>query len=120
MVHFNKTWFGAVMIDNRTYQDVLIVGDKVIEREKMISGWFDDHSHHTIHDHESKKLLEGNPEVIIIGNGQSSVLEVPEEISKKIEKKGIELIVLDTPGAIERYNEISKTKKVNALIHTTC
>ena len=40
--------------------------------------------------------------------------------SEAIKKKGIELIVLKTQEAIEEFNELSKTKRVNALIHTTC
>ena len=108
------------MIDNKTYKDVLVIGDKIIDREKMIPGGFDIHSHHTIYERELDKLLEGKPEVIIIGTGQSSVLEVPIEIDKQIRQRKIELIVLNTSKAIEKYNEISKLKRVNALIHTTC
>ncbi|MEM2974142.1 MAG: MTH938/NDUFAF3 family protein [Candidatus Micrarchaeia archaeon] len=120
MTHFDKTWFGAVMVDGRTYRDILVIGGKVIERELFRPGWFDDHSHHTVYDHELKELLMGNPEVIIIGSGQSGVLQVPDEVKRVIEKKGIELIVVETQRAIEEYNKLSKAKRVNALIHTTC
>jgi len=108
------------MIDGNTYKDVLVIGNKIIEREKIIPKWFESRSHHTIYKHELEKLLEGKPEVIIIGDGQSNVLEVPLEIDKQIRQKKIELIVLNTSKAIEKYNEISKLKRVNALIHTTC
>ncbi len=111
----NKTWFGGVEIDGKRYRDVLIIGDEIVDRGKW--GYFDTH---TISERELEELLRGDPEVIIIGSGQSGVLEVPTEVEEKIKNKGIELIVLETPEAIEKYNELSKKKKVNALIHTTC
>ena len=120
MVHFDRTRFGAVTIDGKDYNDILVIEGKIIDRESMVPGWFEDHSHHTVHDHELKELFRGDPEVIIIGDGQSDVLEVPIKIAEAIKKKGIELIVLKTPEAIEEFNKISKTKRVNALIHTTC
>jgi hypothetical protein len=120
MVHFDRTRFGAVTIDGKDYKDVLVIEGKIIDRETMVPGWFDQHTHHTVHKHELEKILEGRPEVIIIGNGQSSVLEVSLEVDKQIKQRKIELIVLETPRAIEEYNKISKTKRVNALIHTTC
>jgi hypothetical protein len=63
--------------------------------------------------------LEGNPAVVIIGNGQSGVLRVDSETKKAIEAKA-RLLVLRTPEAIEKFNELSKEKRVNALVHTTC
>ena len=120
MVHFDKTWFGTVMIDGKVHKDVLVVGDAVRDREDMKLGWFDSNSHHSVYEHELSKLLEGKPEVIIIGDGYSNVLEVPIRIVNEIRQRKIELIVLDTPKAVEEYNKLSKTRKVNALIHSTC
>lgn len=120
MVRFDRTWFGGVSVDGKEHDDVLIVGEKVLDRDDIVPGWFEGRSHHTVYDHELKKLLEGNPEVIVIGNGQDEVLRVPAEVEQAIRKKGIELVVLETPKAIEEYNRLSKTKRVNALIHTTC
>jgi hypothetical protein len=120
MVHFDKTWFGTVMIDGKTHKDVLVIGSNIIDRENMKPGWFDSNSHHSVYDHELSKLLEGKPEAIIIGDGYSNVLEVPIRVANEIKQRKIELIVLDTPKAIEEYNKLSKSKRVNALIHSTC
>jgi hypothetical protein len=120
MVHFDKTWFGTMMIDGHTYRDVFVIEGKVIERELLKPGWFENHSHHSVYDHELRFLLEGKPEVIIIGDGYSNVLEVTIKMVEEIKKKGIDLIVIDTPKAVEEYNKLSKSKRVNALIHATC
>ncbi|MEM2174958.1 MAG: MTH938/NDUFAF3 family protein [Candidatus Aenigmatarchaeota archaeon] len=115
-MRINRTWFGGVEIDGKKYRDVLIIEGKIIDRGKW--GYFDTH---TISERELNELLKGDPEIILIGSGQSGVLEVPEEVKMEIRKRNIELIVLETPKAIEKFNEIyEKKKKVNALIHTTC
>lgn len=115
MPKFDRTWFGAVVVDGKQYRDVLVVGKEVIDRGKW--GFFDTHS---VSERELNELLRGSPEIIIIGSGQSGVLEVDPIIEKKIKEVGIQLIILETPQAIEEYNKISKTKRTNALIHTTC
>lgn len=117
---FDRTWFGGVSIDNTTHHDVLVVGEKVIDRDSFMPGWFDDHPHHAVYEHELDKLFEENPQIIIIGSGQNGVLIVPEDVKYMIKKQKIKLIVLETPEAIDEYNKLSKTKRVNALIHTTC
>lgn len=120
MVHFDSTSFGQVIIDGKKYSDVLIIGDKIEERERerleQIFG-----TSHMVAPVEVTKLLQGNPEIVLIGNGQSGALEVSEEVREEIEKSGSKLIILNTPQAIKEYNKFTKEgKKVNALIHTTC
>lgn len=115
MLRFDRTWFGSVAIGGKIWKDVIVVGEEVIDRY-----YLGDIESHTISKKELDKLLEGKPEVIIIGTGQSGVLEVPKEIVRAIRQRSIELIVMETPDAIQEYNELSKTKRVNALIHTTC
>jgi hypothetical protein len=117
---FDRTWFGGVSIDNTTHHDVLVVGENIIDRDNLIPGWFDNHPHHAVYDHELDTLFEEKPQIIIIGSGQSGVLIVPEDVKYRIKKQKIKLIVLETPEAIDEYNKLSKTKRVNALIHTTC
>lgn len=117
---FDRTWFGGVSVDGKEHYDVIVVGEKVLDREDIVPGWFEGRTHHIVYEHELKKLLEERPEVIIIGSGQDGVLRVPAEVEEAVRKKGIGLVVLETPEAIKEYNRLSATKRVNALIHTTC
>ena len=120
MPKINSTEFGSITIDDIKYSQVLIVGDRVIEREysklKELFG-----TSHKIGDWEIKELSNGSPEIIVIGTGQDAMLVVDESIVKALEDKGIKLIIEKTPQAIETYN-ILKLKGiiVNSLIHTTC
>jgi hypothetical protein len=107
-----RTGFGKVVIDGKSYGDVLIVDNKILERD-----W--EAGSHRISKSEVEKLLSSKVEIVIIATGQSGVLEVDVDVMKRI-KASSELIVLETPEAIRKFNELSKNKKVNALIHTTC
>ncbi len=116
----NSTHFGEIIIDNQKYQQVLIVGEKIEERDykklKKIFG-----TSHKIGDWEIRKLLSNNPEIIIIGTGQNGAMEVDEDSLKKLGVKKSELVIVETPHAVEIFNcQVKLGKRVNALIHTTC
>lgn len=119
-VHFDSSRFGEVVINGRTWGDVLVVGDEVEARddprlEKELG------TDHLVGDWELEKLLSNQPEIIIIGTGTAGGLRVTPEVRRKIEKLGTELIAATTPRAIKEYNSlIGMSKKVNALIHSTC
>jgi len=113
----NSTQFGEIIIDNKKYHQVLIIGDLIEERDyEKLQELFK--TSHKIGGWEVERLLSNNPEIIIIGTGQDGAMEVDKNLFKD---KDIELIIAETPKAIEIYNEQVKLgKKVNALMHTTC
>lgn len=120
MVNFERTVFGSVTVDGQKYSDVLVVSGKIEsrEREKLeeIFG-----TSHMVAPAEISKLTSGKPDIVLIGSGQSGVLKVSDIVKNQIEKAGSKLLVLETPEAIYKYNELVKEgKKVNALIHVTC
>ncbi|MCX6730021.1 MAG: MTH938/NDUFAF3 family protein [Candidatus Portnoybacteria bacterium] len=116
MPHIDSTKFGEIIIDDIKYHQVLIIGDKVEERDTdKLKELFD--TSHIIGDWEVQELLKENPQI----TGQNGAMEVDENFSNEINKKGIEVIIAKTPEAIEAYNEKTRNRKrVNALIHTTC
>lgn len=120
MPHIDSTQFGEIIIDNKKYHQVLIVGDSVEERDyKKLEELFN--TSHEIGDWEIEKLISNNPEIIIIGIGQNGAMEVPAASLRKQAGEDIELIIVETPEAIKIYNEkIKQGVKTNALIHTTC
>lgn len=120
MPKIDSVEWANVRIDGQNFWQVLIVGDKLIPREveKVKDSYGTDHM---IADWEKELLLSENPEVILIANGWSELLEIDEEFKERAAKLGIELKVLRTPEAVEEYNRLKEEgKKVNALIHTTC
>lgn len=119
MSRIEGTKFGSVTIDGKIYEDVLIVEGKVLGRDKdkirAIYG-----TSHVVRKEEAEELLKGNPEIIVVGTGQHGSLSVDQEAVSLIREAGAELIALETPKAIQKFNEISTTKHTNALLHVTC
>ncbi len=109
-----------ITVDGKEYQQVLIIGDQVLERDsEKLHQLFD--TTHKIGDWEEELLFSGKPEIILIGNGFDGVLEVSEKFKVQSSKLEIELKILKTPQAVEEFNKLSEEgKKLNALIHTTC
>ncbi len=121
MVKIDGTRFGYITIDEKERQwDVIIIGEEVSPREyERLKREFG--TGHRIADWEIEQLLSNGPEAIVIGTGQSGALSVSDEVKRKIESAGAEVISAKTPEAIEKYNELKeKGKKVNALMHATC
>lgn len=110
--------FGWIQIDGKTYEhDVVIDRGEIKKRKKKPSKKFRDKFGHTPLSIEEK--IPWKCRQLIIGNGVSGALPVMDEVRHKAEKKGIELIILPTPKALERLNKES-THDTNAILHVTC
>jgi len=119
-VHFDSSSFGEVIINGCPFGDVLVIGDEIEERDDQRLDR-ELGTDHLIGDWEVERLLDNDPELVIIGTGTAGDLRVTLEVREKFKKAKVELIILTTPSAIEEYNLlVSQNKKVNALIHTTC
>lgn len=120
MPHIDEIKFGNLTINGKKYGQVLIIGDKIQERESdKLHELFG--TSHKIGDWEQEILLKDGPEVILIADGFQGVLQVEPQVMEKFKKTDAEIITLHSPAAIHKYNELIKQgKKVNALIHTTC
>ncbi|MBW2999412.1 hypothetical protein KY339_01965 [Candidatus Woesearchaeota archaeon] len=111
-MEINNTAFGSVTIDNMAYpHDVWIFVDEHIEKRDR---------NHDFSMEELKIIGKEKPDVIVIGTGQSGVMDVGEEVKEAAKHKGIELVIAETPEAIEKYNKLSKEKRTAAAIHVTC
>jgi len=120
MPHIDSTQFGEVVIDGKKYNQVLIIGDSIIERDyEKLKDLFG--TSHKIGEWETEALLKEIPEIVIVGTGQDGKLEVDKNFLEKMRKNSVKVIAQITPEAIKIYNEKVKAgKRVNALIHTTC
>ena len=117
MVIINSTKFGSITIDGRVYDsednyivfwDGEIIGLHTAER-------------HVFGRQELETILRKNPEVIVVGTGDSGLLRVSEEVRSSCEQKGIELTEMISREAVKKFNEaFNRGKKVVAFIHVTC
>jgi len=114
--------FGSITIDGKTYNHDIEVRwtSKVLE-------WWRAESH-LIDIEDVKRATEQNPDLIVIGTGESGVAKVTEDAQKFIKEKRIELIIDKTGEATRTFNiikeesegEEGEQKKVIGLFHLTC
>jgi hypothetical protein len=67
-----------------------------------------------------QELLDHGAKVIVLSKGVHERLHVCVETLALLKEKGITTYVLQTEEAVERYNELCRTERVGALIHSTC
>lgn len=66
------------------------------------------------------ELLDHGVEVVVLSTGVFHRLGVCPETLRLLASKGISCHVLPTPDAVTAYNRLAETKRVGALIHSTC
>lgn len=120
MPKIEKVSWGKVKVDGRTYHQVLIIGEEVLERESdKLHELFG--TTHRLGDWEKEKLISQNPEIILIASGWSGLVKIDDDFKNKLKEGKIELQIVLTPKVVKHYNQLIKEgKRVNALIHTTC
>lgn len=111
----NSYSFGSIKINGKTYNEDLIVFPK-----RISSNWRRKEGHNLIPS-DLEEVLSFNPEVLIVGTGESGVMKVPQSTRETIKEKGIGLIIEKTGTAYKIFNERNKeNKKVVGAFHLTC
>ena len=114
--------FGSIAIDGKTYEY-----DVEVRWTGEVLKWWRGESH-VIDIDDVKRAIDQNPELIIIGTGESGLAKVTERTKEEILSKGIGLIVDKTEEAVKTFNiqkeesteEEGVQKKVIGLFHLTC
>jgi hypothetical protein len=115
MVLINSTEFGSITIDGKTYDsDIIVSWDGEIKEARTFV-------RHLFGNNELKELIKKNPDVIIVGTGDSGFLKVSDEVRSLCKQKNVELVEMISKKAIEKFNDnLKKGKKVIVFIHITC
>jgi len=117
-MHIGDCSFGSIQIDGETYEyDVVIDRGEIKKRKKKLSKKFRDQFGHMPLSIEEK--IPWKCHELIIGNGFTGALPVMDAVKRTAEKRGVELIILPTPKALERLNQASPDG-TNAILHVTC
>jgi hypothetical protein len=67
-----------------------------------------------------QELIDRGTSAVVLSRGRNGRLKVCAATLVLLEERGIDVHVLQTDEAIECYNELAKTERVGALIHSTC
>jgi hypothetical protein len=110
--------FGSIVVEGKKYRkDVLIFADGAVKKRK---GGFLMFGSHEIKRRELEELNQGQPEVIIVGTGTDGAAHIAPEAESWAQGKNLSLLVQPSYDAVAKVNELSKRKKIAALIHITC
>lgn len=107
--------FGKMIVRGKTYRH-----DIKIARGEVIPDWWRKQGHRLSLD-DIQDLLSVSPALLIIGTGQSGVLQVPAPVKQSVIQRGIELIDVPTAEAVALFNtHFLKKDPVAAGFHLTC
>lgn len=109
--------FGSIIIDDKEYtHDV-----EVRSQSEEVLAW-ERAQGHVIDFGDIEASLDQNPDLVIIGDGHSSVAKITESAKKEMERRKIQLIIKPTAEAVADFNEemVKKEKRVIGLFHLTC
>jgi len=120
--------FSSPIITKLSWGKIEIDGNQVFKDVKLFPGgcrewnWQETGTSHSpgIQFSDVQELLDNGAKIIILSRGVLGRLKVQKEVVEKLESNGFTVHVLKTKEAVKLYNELLKTEKVGALIHTTC
>ena len=115
----DATKFGSITIAGEVYDyDVQIGLDgQVKKRKKKLSSEVYGTSH-TISLAEAKHVYDKGAERLIVGTGQTGLVELSAEAVAYLKEKDCKVKLLPTPQAIDAWNEAKGA--VIGLFHVTC
>jgi len=114
-VKIETSSFGLIVINGKQYTSDLIV----YPDGRITDSWWR-RSGHRLSVEDIGDLVASAPEVIIVGTGVNGLLTPDMGLDEILSQKGIELMALPNPEAIEIFNELSPEKRVGACFHLTC
>ena len=108
--------FGKMVVDGTEYEkDLMILSDG-----SVVHPWWRE-TGHNLTKADLERMLENPPKVIVAGTGSPGMMKVDHELVEKLKSDGIEIIVLPTEQAVERYNKlVDKGGNAAACFHLTC
>src|SRR6476619_7836250 len=67
-----------------------------------------------------QELIEHGARAVVVSRGIWERLQVCPETVEVLDKNGIQVEVLQTEAAVERFNELRENIAVGGLFHSTC
>lgn len=109
------TSFGCIIVNGKAYEhDVILTSEGKLKQGRTAA-------RHVFGKQELFELLFERCEYVIVGTGQSGMMEVLPEVHELAKRFKIKLYALPTPGAIKLYNRLCQEgKQVAAYMHVTC
>jgi glucokinase len=115
----NSVSFGAAVVDKREMDsDLYIRADGKLKQRKKKLAREKYGTSHVLGPEELQKVLKGNPPLLIIAAGFSSMVHLTEEAEAYLRERGVQWQLLPTPQAVPAFNEAHVRKAL--FMHVTC
>lgn len=114
--------FGVIRVDGKEYRrDVIIYpgAGSTGEAARVNGSWWRKEGHR-LDKADLNEVVAAKPEVLVVGTGYYSCMQVPAETLEFLQNVGIEVYAEPTTQACQKYNELKDIRKVVAALHLTC
>jgi hypothetical protein len=112
-MHIDDYSFGRIVIDRTTY-----TSDVIVYPDRVDPSWWRKEGHR-LQPEDLAAVVAAGPELVIIGTGDSGVMEVPELTRAFLEEKGILVSIERTGKAVQLFND-QRGRNVIGAFHLTC
>ena len=112
--HVDSYQFGKIVIDGVVYTK-----DVILLPSQTISNWWRKEGH-LLNVSDLEVILSVNLDVLVIGQGANSRMQIKTEVIEALLAAGIELVSLPTQEACQEYNRRSTKQRAAAALHLTC
>jgi hypothetical protein len=114
----------ALRIDGYRFGEIIIGGkryhrDLMVKGEAVLDSWWREEGH-TVRMEDLLPLLDDPPDMLVVGQGDPGLMEVPEEVRDALRAKGIAVSVAPTRDAVTQFNAAADRCKVAGAFHLTC
>jgi len=107
--------FGVMKVDGIEYN-----ADLIVFPDRIRSNWWRKQGH-SLAIEDLDDVLEFKPEVLIVGEGASGLMQIPALTKRALQEQNIELVAENTGRAWQLFNEqVQKGKKAVGAFHLTC
>lgn len=116
-MHIDYYSFGRITINNKTY-----TSDVIIYPGRVDSSWWRKQGHY-LQPVDLDDVVKAKPDILIIGTGNSGVMQVPEKTLRFLKSRGIAVNPAVTGKAVEVFNKMQVEKPdkiIVAALHLTC
>ena len=105
--------FGRVTIDGREE-----TRDVIVLPERVVRGWWRKEGHGLVFE-DLEEVLDELPERLLVGTGAYGRMRPDPGTLEMLRARGVEVEVLPTAQAVERYSRLD-SRKTAAALHLTC
>ena len=105
--------FGRLVVDGEEQ-----TRDLIVLPERVVTNWWRTDGHRLVLD-DLEDVREELPQLLVVGTGAYGQMRPDPATLETLRARGIEVEVLPTADAVQRYSQLD-TRKTAAALHLTC